>query len=160
MNDVPSDIGLLRSRGLRVTASRLAVLAALREAPHATVDQLARSAGARVGTLSMQAVYDILHAFHGVALVRRIEPAGSPARFETRVGDNHHHLICRDCGVTVDVNCTVGEAPCLAPDESAGFEVDEAEIIFWGRCSDCRERRERSARGSGRAAGRRRSGAG
>lgn len=137
MDGAGSDTALLRERGLRVTASRLAVLGALRELPHATVDEVVHAARARVGAVSTQAVYDILHALHGAALVRRIEPAGSPARFETRVGDNHHHLICRDCGVTVDVACAVGETPCLAPDESAGFEVDEAEVIFWGRCPAC-----------------------
>jgi Fe2+ or Zn2+ uptake regulation protein len=136
------DTELLRGHGLRVTAPRLAVLAALREVPHATSDDVARAARDRLGTLSTQAVYDILGAFHDAALVRRIEPAGSAARYETRVGDNHHHLICRGCGATVDVDCAVGEAPCLAPAEAAGFEVDEAEVIFWGRCAACRTRKE------------------
>ena len=144
MPDPTSEIGLLRVHGLRVTASRVAVLASLREAPHATVDEVERAARARLGTLSTQAVYDILGAFHDASLVRRIEPAGSPARYETRVGDNHHHLICRDCGLTVDVDCTVGEAPCLLPSAAAGFEVDEAEVIFWGRCEACRERKEQA----------------
>jgi Fe2+ or Zn2+ uptake regulation protein len=135
-----ADPELLRAHGLRVTGPRLAVLSALRELPHASVDELDRAARARLGALSTQAVYDILGAFHDAALVRRIEPAGSPARYETRVGDNHHHLICRDCGLTVDVDCTVGDAPCLAPSEAAGFEVEEAEVVFWGRCATCRER--------------------
>jgi Fe2+ or Zn2+ uptake regulation protein len=135
-----ADPELLRAHGLRVTGPRLAVLSALRELPHASVDELDRAARARLGALSTQAVYDILGAFHDAALVRRIEPAGSPARYETRVGDNHHHLICRDCGLTVDVDCTVGDAPCLAPSEAAGFEVEEAEVVFWGRCATCRAR--------------------
>jgi Fe2+ or Zn2+ uptake regulation protein len=137
------DSRLLREHGLRVTASRLAVLGALRALPgHSSVDEIERAARARAGTLSTQAVYDILKAFHDAALVRRIEPAGSPARYETRVGDNHHHLICRDCGLTVDVDCATGEAPCLAPDDASGFVVDEAEVIYWGRCAACRERKE------------------
>jgi Fe2+ or Zn2+ uptake regulation protein len=137
------DSRLLREHGLRVTASRLAVLGALRALPgHSSVDEIERVARARAGTLSTQAVYDILKAFHDAALVRRIEPAGSPARYETRVGDNHHHLICRDCGLTVDVDCATGEAPCLAPDDASGFVVDEAEVIYWGRCATCRERKE------------------
>ena len=141
---VAPEIDLLRAHGLRVTAPRVAVLASLRAAPHATVDELERAARARLGTLSTQAVYDILGAFHDAELVRRIEPAGSPARYETRVGDNHHHLICRDCGLTVDVDCTAGEAPCLIPSARAGFEIDEAEVIFWGRCEACRERKEQA----------------
>jgi Fe2+ or Zn2+ uptake regulation protein len=128
----------LRSHGLRVTAARLAVLDALGELPpHVSVEQVEESARVRVGTLSTQAVYDIMRALHQVGLVRRITSAGSAALFETRVGDNHHHLICRDCGHTVDVDCVVGDRPCLAPSAAAGFEVDEAELIFWGRCPDC-----------------------
>ena len=134
---------LLRTHGLRATSSRVAVLDVLQELPHARVEEVASAARARIGTLSTQAVYDVLRALHEAGLVRRIEPAGSPARFETRVGDNHHHLVCRDCGRTVDADCAVGEAPCLAPSEAAGFEVDEAEVIFWGRCPACRERRKK-----------------
>jgi len=120
----------LRSHGLRVTAARLAVLDTLGELPpHVTVEQ--------VGALSTQAVYDIMRALHGAGLVRRIEPAGSPALFETRVGDNHHHLRCRECGRTVDLDCSLGAAPCLTPEVSGGFEIDEAEVIFWGRCPEC-----------------------
>jgi Fe2+ or Zn2+ uptake regulation protein len=123
---------------MRVTATRIAVLDALAELPpHVSVDQVEQAARARIGSLSTQAVYDILRAFHEAGLVRRIEPAGSPALFETRTGDNHHHLVCRSCGRTVDVDCAVGEAPCLEPDDAAGFEIDEAEIVFWGRCPDC-----------------------
>jgi Fe2+ or Zn2+ uptake regulation protein len=123
---------------MRVTATRIAVLDALAELPpHVSVDQVEQAARARIGSLSTQAVYDILRAFHEAGLVRRIEPAGSPALFETRTGDNHHHLVCRSCGRTVDIDCAVGEAPCLEPDDAAGFEIDEAEIVFWGRCPDC-----------------------
>ena len=129
---------LLRSRGLRVTAPRLAVLDVLAELPpHVTAEQVEEGARRRIGTLSTQAVYDIMRAFHGAGLVRRIEPAGSPALFETRVGDNHHHLVCRDCGRTVDVDCAHGEAPCLTPAAAEGYEIDEAEVIFWGRCPEC-----------------------
>jgi Fur family ferric uptake transcriptional regulator len=129
---------LLRSHGLRVTAGRIAVLAALDALPaHVTVEQVEEAARERIGALSTQAVYDILRALHDVGLVRRIEPAGSAALFETRVGDNHHHLVCRECGRTVDVDCAVGAAPCLTPSWDAGFEIDEAEVVFWGRCPEC-----------------------
>ncbi|HVM58168.1 MAG TPA: Fur family transcriptional regulator [Gaiellaceae bacterium] len=129
---------LLRAHGLRVTAPRLAVLETLAELPsHVSVEQVEAGARKRLGTLSTQAVYDIMRALHDAGLVRRIEPAGSAALFETRVGDNHHHLVCRDCGRMVDVDCVVGEAPCLSPAAAAGFEVDEAEVIFWGRCPEC-----------------------
>ena len=128
----------LRAHGLRVTAARLAVLDTLAELPpHVTVEQVEEGARERIGALSTQAVYDIMRALHGAGLVRRIEPAGSPALFETRVGDNHHHLRCRLCGRTVDLDCVLGTAPCLTPEASAGFEIDEAEAIFWGRCPDC-----------------------
>jgi Fe2+ or Zn2+ uptake regulation protein len=135
----PTDgAAVLRSHGLRVTAARMAVLDALVELPpHVSVEQVEESARERIGALSTQAVYDIMRALHEVGLVRRIEPAGSAALFETRVGDNHHHLVCRDCGRTVDVDCAIGDPPCLAPSAAAGFEVDEAEVIFWGRCPDC-----------------------
>jgi Fe2+ or Zn2+ uptake regulation protein len=136
---------VLRSRGLRVTAARLAVLETLAELPaHVTVEQVEQSARKRLGAISTQAVYDIMRALHEVGLVRRIEPAGSAALFETRVGDNHHHLVCRDCGITVDVDCVLGAAPCLTPGSAAGFEVDEAEVIFWGRCPECIEKKERA----------------
>jgi Fe2+ or Zn2+ uptake regulation protein len=132
----PAD--LLRQRGLRVTAQRLAVLRAVSGDPHATADAVAERVRAEVGAISLQAVYDALGALVEADLVRRIQPAGSPARFEARVTDNHHHLVCRDCGRTVDVDGAIGDPPCLEPDDAAGFEVDEAEIIFWGRCPDCR----------------------
>jgi Fur family transcriptional regulator, stress-responsive regulator len=131
-------IAVLRAHRLRVTAPRLAVLGALAELPaHVTVDQVAERARGRIGALSTQAVYDIMGALHRAGVVRRIAPAGSPSLFETRVGDNHHHLVCRDCGTTVDVDCAVGEAPCLEPAAAAGFEIDEAEVTFWGRCPAC-----------------------
>ncbi len=123
----------------------MAVLAALEHAPHATVDEIEISARARIGTLSTQAIYDILRAFHGAGLVRRIEPAGSPSRYETRVDDNHHHLVCRDCAAMVDVDCVLGAAPCLDPVDTSGYEIGEAEVIFWGRCPACCEHKgERS----------------
>ena len=131
-------VSVLRAHHLRVTAPRLAVLAVLAELPaHVTVDQVAERARVRIGALSTQAVYDIMGVLHRAGIVRRIAPAGSPALFETRVGDNHHHLVCRDCGRTVDVDCVTGGAPCLTPASAAGYEIDEAEITFWGRCPDC-----------------------
>lgn len=128
----------LRERGLRVTAPRVAVLEVLAGHPHATADTVAGLVRARLGTVSMQAVYDVLGACDEVGLVRRIEPAGSPARFETRTGDNHHHLVCRRCGRTADVDCVVGARPCLTPGHDAGFRLEEAEVVFWGLCPDCR----------------------
>jgi Fur family ferric uptake transcriptional regulator len=127
----------LKAAGLRVTQPRLTVLAALAEHPHADVETIATAARRQLGTLSTQAVYDILKALTDRGLARRIEPAGHPARFETRVGDNHHHVVCRDCGATADVDCAVGYAPCLDPVSTSGFVVDEAEVVFWGRCPDC-----------------------
>jgi Fur family ferric uptake transcriptional regulator len=128
---------LLKDAGLRVTAPRLAVLDWLATHPHTTADQVAEGVRERLGTVSTQAVYDVLHAFTRTSLVRRIEPAGHPARFETRIGDNHHHLVCRLCGATRDVDCVIGAAPCLAPSSTSGFVVDEAEVTFWGVCPDC-----------------------
>ena len=128
----------LRSRGLRVTAPRLAVFRAVAESGgHPDVDAIATRARALIGTLSTQAVYDALHALSAAGLLRRIEPAGSPARFETRVGDNHHHVVCRVCGTTQDVDCVVGREPCLTPSDAGGFVVDEAEVTFWGICPAC-----------------------
>lgn len=128
----------LREVSLRVTAPRVAVLAELRDHPHADVDAIAAAVRRRLGSVSTQAVYDVLRALHGAGLVRRIEPAGSPARFEVRVGDNHHHLVCRRCGVIVDVDCAVGQAPCLQAGNLNGFAVDEAEVVYWGLCPACR----------------------
>ncbi len=130
-------IELLRARNLQVTPQRLAVLRALAASPHSTADEVHRLVQAELGTVSRQAVYDALAALTDRRLLRRIEPAGSPARYEDRVGDNHHHLVCRICGRLVDVDCAVGEAPCLSPENAAGYEIDEAEVIYWGRCRDC-----------------------
>ncbi len=129
--------GVLRAAGLRVTASRVAVLSSVTEAKHITADQVTLAVRDRVGTISTQAVYDVLGALTRVGLVRRIEPAGSPARFETRVGDNHHHAVCRSCGVIADVDCVVGEPPCVLPSDASGFVLDEAEVTFWGICPTC-----------------------
>ncbi|MEV7009596.1 Fur family transcriptional regulator [Streptosporangium sp. NPDC051022] len=128
----------LRRAGLRVTAARLAIMQTVREGDHLDVDAVHRGVLKRVGHVSLQAVYDSLNALHRGGLLRRIEPAGSPARYETRVGDNHHHLVCRRCGRVTDVDCAVGHAPCLDPVSDAGYLVDEADVIYWGVCPDCR----------------------
>ena len=128
---------LLRRHGLQVTAQRLAVLRAVSQGPHGTTDEVYQAVRAEIGAVSRQAVYDALATFTDEGLLRRIEPAGSPARYETRIGDNHHHLICRTCDRMVDVDCAVGAAPCLTAAESYGFEIDEAEVIYWGRCPEC-----------------------
>lgn len=130
---------LLREHGLQVTAQRLAILRAVSSRPHATADELADDVRAAIGSISRQAVYDTLGVLVEKNLVRRIQPAGSAARYEDRVGDNHHHLICRSCGTTFDVDCVVGAAPCLVPSDDHGFELDEAEVVFWGRCPSCRD---------------------
>lgn len=128
---------LLRRHGLQVTAQRLAVLRAVSDRPHSTADDIDKAVEAGIGAISRQAVYDALSILTDKGLLRRIQPAGSPARYEDRVGDNHHHLICRTCSRMVDVDCAVGETPCLTAAHDAGFEVDEAEVIFWGRCPEC-----------------------
>jgi Fur family ferric uptake transcriptional regulator len=128
---------LLRQHGLQVTAQRLAVLRAVSDRPHRTADDIYTIVRAELGAISRQAVYDALGALTEKGLVRRIQPAGSPARYEDRVGDNHHHLICRACGRMVDVDCAVGYTPCLTAADSSGYEIDEAEVIYWGRCPDC-----------------------
>ena len=128
---------LLRQRGYRVTAQRLAVLRAVSTAPHVTADTVAENVRAEIGSISLQAVYDVLDVLVDVGLVRRIQPAGSPARFEARVSDNHHHVICRGCGRTADVDCAVGSAPCLTAADDLGYLIDEAEVIYWGRCPEC-----------------------
>ncbi|GIM96027.1 Fur family transcriptional regulator [Paractinoplanes toevensis] len=133
---------LLREHGLRVTKPRLAVLDVLTEGGHLEVDDIARRVRIRLESVSTQAVYDVLGALSRAGLARRIEPAGSPARFEARVGDNHHHIVCRGCGVIDDVDCAVGERPCLNPGEGHGFEIDEAEVTFWGLCPNCQSRRD------------------
>ena len=128
---------LLRQHGLHVTAQRLAVLAAVSGIPHSTADDIYAAVHAEIGSISRQAVYDALATLTDRGLFRRIQPAGSSARYENRVGDNHHHLVCRACGRMVDVDCAVGEVPCLTAADAAGYEVDEAEVIYWGRCPDC-----------------------
>jgi Fur family ferric uptake transcriptional regulator len=131
----PAD--LLRQRGLQVTAQRLAVLRAVTSQPHITADAAAEVVRGEIGTISLQSVYDALGVLVGAGLLRRIQPSGSAARFETRVGDNHHHLICRVCGTVVDVDCAVGAAPCLTAADGRGYEIDEAEVAYWGRCPEC-----------------------
>ena len=133
----------LRSHGLRVTRPRMAVLDVLHEnRGHLDVDEIAAQVRMRLDSVSTQAVYDVLGALSRAGLARRIEPAGSPARFEARAGDNHHHIVCRGCGAIADVDCAVGQAPCLEPAQDAGFEIDEAEVTFWGLCLDCKAKRD------------------
>jgi Fe2+ or Zn2+ uptake regulation protein len=129
----------LRAAGLRVTAPRVATLQVLSGHPHADAETVTRAVRERLGTVSTQAVYDVLHALTGAGLVRRIEPAGSPARYERRVGDNHHHLVCRRCGAMKDVDCATGAASCLDPSDAAGFVIDEAEVTYWGLCPRCQK---------------------
>ncbi|HEX6469432.1 MAG TPA: Fur family transcriptional regulator [Streptosporangiaceae bacterium] len=128
----------LRRAGLRVTAARVAILETVRTGNHLVVEAIAAGVRERVGHVSTQAVYEALNALTEAGVIRRIEPAGSPARFEGRIGDNHHHLVCRHCGAVSDVDCVKGEAPCLEPVDTAGFEVDVADVTFWGTCPDCR----------------------
>jgi len=128
---------LLRAHGLRVTRPRLAVLDVLGHGGHLEVDEIALRVRQRLDTVSTQAVYDVLGALARVGLARRIEPAGSPALYERRAGDNHHHVVCRGCGAVADVDCAKGEAPCLDPSAAQGFVVDEAEVTFWGLCPVC-----------------------
>jgi Fe2+ or Zn2+ uptake regulation protein len=133
---------LLKSRGLRVTRPRLAVLEVLdTNSGHLDVEQITAKVRGRLDSVSIQAVYDVLGALSRAGLARRIEPAGSPARFERRAGDNHHHVVCRGCGEIADVDCAVGEAPCLDPSQAHGYELDEAEVTFWGLCPTCQARR-------------------
>ncbi|MEV2266487.1 Fur family transcriptional regulator [Nonomuraea africana] len=127
----------LRGAGLRVTAARVALLETVRDGDHLGVEAIASRVRDRVGHISLQAVYEALHALAAAGLVRRIEPPGSPALFEGRVGDNHHHLVCRSCGAVADVDCAVGHAPCLTASDDRGFSIDEAEVIYWGLCPDC-----------------------
>lgn len=129
--------GLLRGAALRVTRPRLAVLRAVHDHPHSDTDSIIRAVRADLGEVSHQAVYDVLRALSTTGLVRRIQPTGSVARYEARVGDNHHHVVCRSCGAIADVDCTVGAAPCLTASDDSGFVIDEAEIVYWGRCPDC-----------------------
>lgn len=128
---------LLRQRGIQITAQRLGVFRAVAGQPHITADAVAEVVRAEIGAISLQSVYDALGVLVSEGLIRRIQPAGSPARFEDRVHDNHHHLICRICGRVVDIDCAVGAAPCLTAVDDSGYEIDEAEIAFWGRCPNC-----------------------
>lgn len=128
---------LLRQHGLQVTAQRLAILRAISLRTHATADELTDDVRAVLGSISRQAVYDTLGVLVDKDVVRRIQPSGSAARYEDRVGDNHHHLICRVCNVTFDIDCAVGATPCLTANDDHGFEIDEAEVIYWGRCPSC-----------------------
>ena len=129
---------LLREHGVQVTAQRLAIMRVVAEHPHATADELGDVVRSQLGAISRQAVYDSLSVLVDKDLIRRIQPAGSAGRYESRVGDNHHHLICRVCRMMFDVDCAVGEVPCLTADDTHGFEVDEAEVTYWGRCPTCR----------------------
>jgi Fe2+ or Zn2+ uptake regulation protein len=128
---------LLRDAGLNVTAQRLAVLRAVTATPHTTADDIEHAVRGELGSVSRQAVYDVLNVLTEHQLLRRIQPAGSPARYEGRVGDNHHHLICRTCRRMVDVDCAVGYTPCLTAADDSAYEIDEAEVIYWGRCPEC-----------------------
>ena len=130
---------LLRQHGVQVTAQRIAVMDAVGSLPHATADEIAEAARDGIGAISRQAVYDVLGVLENRGIVRRIQPAGSPARFERRVADNHHHLVCRSCGAIEDVDCAVGTAPCLRPSNDHGFTIDEADVTYWGTCPSCRE---------------------
>jgi len=137
MTDDSAD--LLRKHGVQVTAQRLAVLRAVSAHPHGTAHDVAEVVRAEIGVISRQAVYDALGMLADKELIRRIQPAGSPARYEDRVGDNHHHLICRACGGMVDVDCAAGATPCLTAADDSGYEIDEAEVVYWGRCPECIE---------------------
>jgi Fur family transcriptional regulator, stress-responsive regulator len=127
----------LRAVSLRVTRPRLAVLAALRDHPHIDTHTVIELVRAEVPTVSHQAIYDVLQALTDTGLIRRIQPAGATARYESRVGDNHHHLVCRTCGAITDVDCVVGHTPCLTASDNHGYVVEEAEVVFWGTCPDC-----------------------
>ena len=140
MTDWPT---ILREADLRVTAGRLAALAALEERPHLGVAEVAEAVRERAGSASTQAVYDILSTLHAHGIVRRVEPAGQPPRYEIQNGDNHHHLMCRSCGLMRDVACSIGHSPCLSPSADQGFVVDEAEVIYWGLCAQCNERNQK-----------------
>ena len=136
---VADGAALLRRQGVQVTAQRLAVLRAVASRPHSTADDVHEVVREELGTVSRQAVYDALGTLSENGLLRRIQPAGSAARYEDRVDDNHHHLVCRGCGRMVDVACARGRVPCLTASDDAGYEIDEAEVIYWGRCPDCQQ---------------------
>jgi Fur family ferric uptake transcriptional regulator len=135
--ETPAIAEELRGAGLRVTAARVALLQTVRAGDHLGVEAIAAGVRDRVGLVSLQAVYDALNALTQAGLVRRIEPAGSPARYEGRLRDNHHHVVCRSCGSVADVDCAVGQAPCLTPSDDHGFSIDEAEVTYWGLCPGC-----------------------
>ena len=135
--ETPAIAEELRGAGLRVTAARVALLQTVRAGDHLGVEAIAAGVRDRVGLVSLQAVYDALNALTQVGLVRRIEPAGGPARYEGRLRDNHHHVVCRSCGCVADVDCAVGQAPCLTPSDDHGFSIDEAEVTYWGLCPRC-----------------------
>ncbi|HQZ66234.1 MAG TPA: Fur family transcriptional regulator [Planctomycetaceae bacterium] len=135
MSDIPAKT--LREHGVQVTAQRLAVLRAVSGRPHCTADDVVEYVRTEIGAISRQAVYDALGILAEKAIIRRIQPAGSSALYEDRVGDNHHHLICRQCGKTVDVDCAVGDTPCLTAADTSGYQIDEAEVLFWGTCPKC-----------------------
>ncbi len=130
-------VNLLREQGVQVTAQRLAVLRAVSDRPHSTADDVAEVVRAGIGTISRQAVYDALNILAEKGIIRRIQPAGSPALYEDRIDDNHHHVICRLCGRATDVDCAVGETPCLTAADDSGYQIDEAEVIYWGTCPEC-----------------------
>jgi len=142
---------LLRRHGVQVTAQRLALARAVSSCSHATADELTDEVRAEIGSISRQAVYDSLGVLVDKGLVRRIQPAGSPTRYEDRVGDNHHHLICRECRLMFDIDCALGEVPCLTADDDHGFEIDEAEVVYWGRCPSCRNGSAAADTGAGPA---------
>ena len=153
---VPSDLErTLREASLRVTRPRLAVMAAVHDNPHADTSSIIAATRAELGEVSHQAVYDVLRALTTAGLVRRIQPRGSLARYEAQVGDNHHHVVCRSCGAITDVDCAVGYTPCLTAADDSGYEIDEAEVIYWGRCPECvaATSRSRPTVESGHAAG-------
>jgi Fe2+ or Zn2+ uptake regulation protein len=137
MTAPPSTAEELRGAGLRVTAARVALLETVRGGDHLDAEAIAAGVRDRVGHVSLQAVYEALHALAAAGLIRRIEPAGSPTRYEGRVMDNHHHVVCRSCGVVADVDCATGEAPCLTASDDHGFSIDEAEVVYWGLCPNC-----------------------
>jgi Fe2+ or Zn2+ uptake regulation protein len=136
-SQTPNTAAELRGAGLRVTAARVALLETVRVGDHLGIEAIAARVRDRIGHVSLQAVYEALHALTAAGLVRRIEPAGSQPRFEGRVGDNHHHIVCRSCGAVADVDCAVGEAPCLTASDDHGFSIDEAEVIYRGLCPEC-----------------------
>lgn len=148
MNEHNSTAQQLRDSGLRVTAHRFAVLEWLDDHPHATVEQVHSGVHDHIGAISKQAVYDVLANCVDVELVRQIKPAGHPARFERRSGDNHHHLVCRSCSCIQDVDCIVGQHPCVTPTHGHGFKLEEAEVVFWGYCPACRTEPEEAQNGS------------